>query len=95
MAPFLLFRANSLQTENNAVKLISIYFENDSNVMLNNVSFFLSLLDLSIFCKRKEYAKYPLEAVLKLHLYKRVKGLGNNYESLKTYFKNKVTKPII
>ena len=55
---------------------------------LVKVSFFLSLLDLSIYCKRKEYAKYPLEAVLKLHVYKRVKGLGNNYESLKTYFKN-------
>ena len=70
-------------------ELNKIFETIDTNSSIK-VSFLLSKLDLSILTKRTSYLKYPLEAILKLYLYKKVKGLGNHYEKTKDYFlKNK------
>jgi len=51
------------------------------------VSFILSKLDLSLLIKTQPYSKYPLEAIFKLYIYKKIKGLGNHYEKLIKHFK--------
>ena len=60
-------------------------FGNLGNCYSTKVSFILSKLNLNI--EKKSYSKYPLETILKLYIYKRVKGLGNYYEKLAKYFK--------
>ncbi|MEK6922328.1 MAG: hypothetical protein AABX08_00845, partial [Nanoarchaeota archaeon] len=60
-------------------------FESLDTTSCIKVSFILSKLDLSKFSK-KSYSKYPTEAICKLYIYKRIKGLTNHYEKVLDYF---------
>ena len=62
------------------LRQVNKIFENTSSKYLK-VSSILSQLEFPQF-KRKKYSKYPLEAVAKLYVYKKIKGLSNHYEKL-------------
>lgn len=85
-------KTNSFREEDRKenFKYLSIFdqlnkiFDNLKSCYSTKVSYILSQLNFNI--KEESYSKYPLEAVLKLYIYKKVKGLSSYYEKIKKDF---------